>query len=104
MEDGENLTHKKPYITINGEGSYEIEIESEMGIMRRLSNFFASDGENKSGIEKYEETLRNQLKTYKNRITSINAALSEEDDYKERMEEMKKRMDEIDEELGIKAE
>lgn len=104
MEYGENLTHKKPFITINGKGCYEIEIESELGIMKRLSNFFSSDGENKSGIEKYEETLRNQLKTYKNRITSINAALSEEDDYKERMEEMKKRMDEIDEELGINAE
>lgn len=104
MEYGENLSHKNPYITINGEGSYEVEIESEVGILRRLSNFLSGDGQNKSGIEKLEESLLSELNTYKNRTISIENALSEKDDYEERLEELKKRLEKIDEELGIKAE
>ena len=104
MEYGENLSHKNPYITINGEGSYEVEIESEVGILRRLSNFLSGEGQNKSGIAKLEESLLSELNTYKNRTISIENALSEKDDYEERLEELKKRLEKIDEELGIKAE
>ena len=92
------------YITINGEGSYEVEIESEVGILRRLSNFLSGEGQNKSGIAKLEESLLSELNTYKNRTISIENALFEKDDYEERLEELKKRLEKIDEELGIKAE
>lgn len=103
MEYGEKYAHKKPYITICGRGSYEMEVESEIGIIRRLSFFLNGESQGRSGLEKHEEDLRRQLLASESRITAIKEALAEKDDYQERMDEMKKRLDEIDEELGIKA-
>lgn len=98
--DGNELPVKGepiPYVLLKRDGIYRMEVESCAGITKRLNNLIDGLAERKRKMEDYLELLQNQ------KASLEQALLVKEDSYTLQMEMLKAELDELDEELGVKA-
>ena len=112
---GELLYDKAiPYIYLRRNGTYIIDIESDSGISVRLNNFLADHWVTHKKIKKDPELVESGLKSrLKNMIESLKAMeirqhvledeLSRDGGFTEEIQALKKELDMIDEELGVKS-
>ncbi|MBP0989834.1 MAG: hypothetical protein J5874_01460, partial [Oscillospiraceae bacterium] len=84
-----------PYVTLNKNGTYYIEIESESGITKRLNNFLENLSEQKA---KYE----NVLSYLENKLSIAEEELSKEaKGYADEIDALRAELDLLNEELGV---
>ncbi|MGN0907645.1 MAG: hypothetical protein ACI4NM_10890, partial [Bullifex sp.] len=102
MKAGPEHVHKKPWVIMRGEGDYEVEIESEIGIMKRLSNMLSADAGNVSGLEKVRREISGEIEELDNSVTSMRKFLDEDPGYEKLLAELRKELAEIDDELGVR--
>ena len=112
---GELLYDKAiPYIYLRRNGTYIIDIESDSGISVRLNNFLADHWVTHKKIKKDPELVESGLKSrLKNMIEALKAMeirqhvledeLSRDGGFTEEIQALKKELDMIDEELGVKS-
>ncbi len=101
-----------PYIFARGEGTYLIEIESEVGISRRLDNLFLDQTikrrdseeveERRSGLKSYLERFEKTLKDLRERSKILKEELKRESAYAEKISSLMDELEKIDGILGLK--
>ena len=92
------MVNTKPAVWLVGNGKYFLELAgSPLAYMSVIDSYLDSLDER---IAKYESNL-DKLETVK---VSIEAELAEDDRYSERIEQLTKRLEELDEQLGVKHE
>ncbi len=100
-----------PYMFIVGEGRYTVEIESEIGIIRRLDNFLfdqkikrRENGEEEtvpSGIKKALLGHRKALADLAEREASLRETLQSGTDFDEVMDKLRRELERINKKLGV---
>ena len=93
-----NMGEIKPYIWLKGNGKYYIEMgDTQMGNLMRIDNFLEALGER-------VENLRLGLAKYEEREQEIKAELARNENYTDKIEELRKKVASIDNELGVSEE
>ncbi len=112
-EDGDNApaARRIPYIFARGEGTYLIEIESEVGITRRLENLFTDQlikrrdsdmpEERRSGLKSYLERFERTLKDLRTRTKVLREELKRESAYGATIAHLMDELEKIDRKLGL---
>lgn len=91
-----NMKMKQPYIWLQNNGKYYVEIgTSKIGGLIRIDNFLER-------LDKYLEECETNLQKLIDRETSIQKELQRNESYTDEIEACKKKLEEIDEKLGIK--
>ncbi|MBO5439440.1 MAG: DEAD/DEAH box helicase family protein [Clostridia bacterium] len=89
------MREEEPYIWLVGSGRYVIELgDSKLGYLKRIDNFLDS-------FTKHISRLKDGLELLKAREEYIESTLSEPDIYSDRIEELKAKIEKIDEALGV---
>lgn len=102
MKTGPDMVHKNPWVIMRGEGEYEVEIESEIGIMKRLGNMLSADAGNVCGLEKVRRDICGKIEELDNSVTSMRKFLEDDPGYEKRLAELRKELADIDDELGVR--
>lgn len=85
----------KPYLLLERQGRYKVEMgNSENGVLIRIDNFL-------NGLEEYQKKLQGALEKLKTRAAEIDAELAKEESYSGQILFYKKRVEELDEKLGV---
>ena len=89
------MREEEPYIWLVGSGRYVIELgDSKLGYLKRIDNFLDS-------FTKHISRLKEGLELLKAREEYIESTLGEPDIYSDRIEELKAKIEKIDEALGV---
>lgn len=89
------MREEEPYIWLVGSGRYVIELgDSKLGYLKRIDNFLDS-------FTKHISRLKDGLELLKAREEYIESTLNEPDIYSDRIEELKAKIEKIDEALGV---
>lgn len=114
-KDAETVVEAKPipYVWLRRNGTHYLAIESRTGITKRLNNFLfgrtethKSDGrteEIQSGLETMLEAKKEELLRLQTRRQVLEKELATAGGYAEQIRQLRAALDEIDEELGVKA-
>ena len=90
-----NMTKEKRYIWISHFGRYYIELgNTELGILPRIDNFLNS-------LDRHYEKLSNGLKELVEMQIDLKNELKKNENYQEKIDELKSRLEKIDIELGV---
>ncbi len=90
------MRKEEPYVWLTGSGRYLVELgDGKMGYFIRIDNFLDS-------FTKHIGKLKDGLSYLAGRREHIEATLSTPDLYSDNIERLKKRLEEIDKELGVK--
>lgn len=90
-----NIAQNKPFIWLKRSGRYRVNMgKSEAGYLTRIDNFLKSLDKRKAEIEK-------EISNLSERSAGLSAELAKEDSYAEQIEWLRRRLEELDEELGV---
>lgn len=90
-----NMTEEKPYIWLQKSGRYYVELgDTEIGGLIRIDNYLDNLGEH---LEKLKEGLSNLC----DRQNALEAEVTKKEDYVDRIEELKQRLEKLDKKLGV---
>lgn len=93
-----NMSEIKPYIWIRGNGKYHIEMgDTETGNLMRIDNFI-------DGLEESVENLRLDLAKFEDRESEIKLELSRNENYTDKIDELRKKVADLDDRLGVNKE
>lgn len=93
-----NMIIEKPFVWLVKNGKYYVEMgEADVGKLIRLDNFI-------EGLDKFLERLTNVLAEKKQRLEDINKELLKNEDYANKIQELKIEIAKIDKEIGVKNE
>ncbi len=91
-----NMTDKKPFVWLQKNGKYYVAMgDTEVGTLIRIDNFLESLNEH---LEKLEKTIAE----LERRKIDGKAELSKKEDYTDKIEATKQRLENIDKKLGVK--
>lgn len=91
-----NMTAIKPYLYLQRRGRYYVELsDNEVGNLLRIDNFL-------NGLEEHGRKLREGLAKLEQDEKEIRRELSKDENYIDRIEACKKRLETIDKKLGAK--
>lgn len=104
-----------PWIVVRRNSCYVVNIESESGITTRLDNLISdrnreqqkagkeakTDRETRSGIEQALEEAKSKLETLEVRKTILSNSLKNTIDYSNQIKNLKRKLDELDAEMGV---
>lgn len=91
-----NMMREKPYLWIKGRGRYYVEVGcSEAGVLIRLDNFLEA-------FPTRAENLEHSVWSLEKREADIRRELNESADYGDEIENLMKKLNEIDKALGVK--
>ena len=91
-----NMAQDKPFIWLKRSGRYRVDMgKSEAGYLTRIDNFLKSLDKRMAEIEKEISNLNEQS-------VELSAELAKEESYTEQIEWLRGRLEELDEELGVK--
>lgn len=110
-----NTRPKLPWIEVRRNASYIVDIESLTGITTRLDNLLTpknrgqmkkgkeskTDRDSRSDLEKTLEKAKSKLVEMTTRMTVLEENLKSGDDYSKQITELKKKLDELDAEMGV---
>ena len=89
------MMKEKPYVWLKGHGSYYVETGgSEAGCLIRLDNFLEA-------FPQRVDNLRDTVKKLTARQTDIRRELANGVDYGDELENLMKKLEQIDKELGV---
>lgn len=92
---GAGMKADEPFIWLKREGKYHLELgEASLGYLPRINNFLDS-------FKKHLERLEEGYEALINRRRDIEIALSERDEYSQRIEELKAELQQLDKKLGV---
>ena len=92
---GAGMKADEPFIWLTREGKYHLELgEASLGYLPRINNFLDS-------FKKHLERLEEGYEALINRRRDIEIALSERDEYSQRIEELKAELQQLDKKLGV---
>ena len=90
-----NMSSEKPYIWLRNEGKYFVELgESSLGTIIRVDNCL------EKLPEKYKE-MKSDLESLKLKQTALREEISKKEDYAEKIEALKQKLERIDKKLGV---
>lgn len=90
-----NMTAEKPYVWLQKSGRYYVELgDTEIGGLIRIDNYLDNLGEH---LVKLKEGLSNLC----GRQNALKAEVTKKEDYVDRIEELKKRLEKLDKKLGV---
>ena len=91
-----NMLAEKPYVWIQGSGKYYVEMgDTEVGNLIRIDNFIES-------FDIHLEKLRKQHTEMITRKKEIESSLAKDENYYVQINLCKKKLEEIDDKLGVK--
>lgn len=91
-----NMVKEKPFVYIQGNGRYYVELSgSKTGGLIRVDNFL-------NGLEDHLTKLKNNLEHIHERKKAIEMLLAESEDYSEQIEQLKRELQILDNQLGVK--
>lgn len=92
-----HMTEEKPYICLEGRGRYEIALgDKEIGILARIDHFL-------DGLGEHLERLKAGLYRLEQREEELKAELAKDESYAEKIDEYRKRLENLDKKLGVDA-
>ena len=91
------MSPESPYVHLVRSGRYYVPLGAEQGMKRRIDNFLESFAEQR---EKYRTVLKSLREQHK----SLFEELQKPSPYSDRIAELRERLDQIDNELGVDAE
>ena len=90
-----NMIAQKPYLWVVGAGRYYVELgDTEVGNLMRIDNCLDTLGERLKKLQAGKEKLEN-------RKSDIEEELARKEDYSEEIEKYRKRVEELDDKLGV---
>lgn len=90
-----NMSEKQPYIFLQRDGRYFVELgNSERGILMRIDNFLLD-------MQIHLEKLKDICRDYCDRQTSLQQGIKLKQDYTEKIQDAKKRLEKLDKKLGV---
>ena len=90
-----NMSEKQPYIFLQRDGRYFVELgNSERGILMRIDNFLLD-------MQIHLEKLKDNYRDYCDRQTSLQQGIKLKQDYTEKIQDAKKRLEKLDKKLGV---
>ena len=90
-----NMIKEKPFVYIQGNGRYYVELSgSKTGCLIRIDNFL-------NGLPEHLEKLENNLENIHEREKAIELLLAEGEDYSEQIKQLKNRLKNLDNRLGV---
>jgi hypothetical protein len=90
-----NIKRKHPYIWLQNEGRYYIELgESDSGALTRVDNFF-------DRFSEYLRKMNTDLAALRNKRAQLKAEVEKKEDYTEHIERLRADLVNIDKELGV---
>jgi len=89
------MSAQHPYVYLMKNGKYRVELNKEAGIVKRL-DFFLEE------FDRQLEAFVSTLEKLKFRRDALSAELESDKTYVPRIEELKRELEEIDKELGVK--
>jgi hypothetical protein len=90
-----NMLEDNMYLWIQHNGKYFIELgESDIGTLVRIDNYLER-------LPEHYRKLKNELEMLKNREKTIKEELQKRDNYQERIEMLKAKLEKIDNKLGV---
>lgn len=91
-----NMTDKKPFVWLQKNGKYYVAMgDTEVGTLIRIDNFLES-------LNEHLEKLMKTIAELEQRKIDGKTELSKKEDYTDKIEETKQRLESIDEKLGVK--
>ena len=86
-----------PYVSVRRQGAYHMEVQTEMGITKRLNNLLEN-------LDAEKQRREDHLKTLKNKQASLRAELKKQGtSYADEIARLVSVLEEIDEQLGVAA-
>ena len=90
-----NMTAEKPYIWLQKNGRYYVELgDTEIGGLIRIDNYLDS-------LDKQLEKLNEGLTDLCGRQDALKAEITKKEDYTDRIEKIKQRLEKLDRKLGV---
>ena len=91
-----NMTDKKPFLWLQKNGKYYVSMgDTEIGTLVRIDNFL-------DDLDKHLERLLKTITDLEQKAVDAKAELAKKDDYSDKIEETKQRLEAIDNKLGVK--
>ena len=91
-----NMTDKKPFVWLQKNGKYYVAMgDTEVGTLIRVDNFLES-------LNEHLEKLMKTIAELEQRKIDGKTELSKKEDYTDKIEETKQRLESIDKKLGVK--
>ena len=90
-----NMTIEKPYVWLKNNGKYYVELgDTEVGNLIRIENFM-------DNLDSHLSKLKRGLHKIEERERDIKMELSKDENYVDEIKNLKKKLEEIDEKLGV---
>ncbi len=90
-----NMDKKKPFVYLRRMGKYSVELgETEMGMLVRLDNFLDK-------LPKHLEYQKKKLEELQNKQQALRSQLAHKESFADEIERLKRKLEEIDNELGV---
>lgn len=90
-----NMTAEKPYIWLQKNGRYYVELgDTEIGGLIRIDNYLDS-------LDKQLEKLKEGLTDLCGRQDALKSEIAKKEDYADRIEKIKQRLEKLDRKLGV---
>lgn len=90
-----DMTAEKPYIWLQKNGRYYVELgDTEIGGLIRIDNYLDS-------LDKQLEKLKEGLTDLCGRQDALKAEITKKEDYVDRIEKIKQRLEKLDKKLGV---
>jgi Tfp pilus assembly protein PilN len=90
------MTDKKPFVWLQKNGKYYVAMgDTEVGTLIRIDNFLES-------LNEHLEKLMKTIAELEQRKIDGKTELSKKEDYTDKIEETKQRLETIDKKLGVK--
>lgn len=90
-----NMDSEKPYLWIRNEGKYYVELgESGMGAIIRVDNYLEK-------LSEHHQKMLSTLEALRARKSALAEEIEKNENYTERIEALKRKLEEIDKKLGV---
>ena len=90
------MTDKKPFLWLQKNGKYYVSMgDTEIGTLVRIDNFL-------DDLDKHLEKLLKTITDLEQKAVDAKAELAKKDDYSDKIEETKQRLEANDNKLGVK--
>jgi hypothetical protein len=90
-----NMTAEKPFVWLQKNGRYYIELaDTELGMLVRIDNYLDK-------LEDHLEKMQTSLSDMYARQSATQAELAQKENYTDKIEEIKTRLERLDKKLGV---
>lgn len=90
-----NMTMERPYVWLQANGRYYVELaDTDLGVLVRIDNYLDK-------LEEHLQKMQDRLSDMYGRRDAIRAELTQKEDYTDKIEQLKHKLERLDKKLGV---